>query len=854
MAKLVFTLLIFFLAFAAASAQVRVYSLLSQAERVEQLWDMELNTNAKNQRIVIEVVLTKPLATPQKGGVGEELYRAKSPVVGVGTGFMGIHFSDIQPIEVLVNILHQDTVDQKLNYAVYLHNALTNQVIGTMKKELVFKRLVENKNKVTGAAILTKEKVLKAKPLGVSGEVVVQQFPVLEGIGNYNQQVLRGNLRVQQRLFNVPIEADLGYSNEAVGLGQPGFKLGFNIDQAALKRELMRQTIKKLQVMKYHPDSLKQMVLEKAYPAYNKLKKKLGDVNYDSIRRQMDNLSDYKQIARSAAFKKGNEELNALKKEYKVDSIQSLLTRTDLTTEVKNKIQNLEGLKAGEAQIQEKIKSLEQELKPYQKYRKLYDKMREFEHTDLQSLLSEGTVLNKMNELTAGKSSKWMGIIASIKDFRVGTAYPLFSQQTLGGARVDGLDVSWLSTKNMYVRAVVGQFRGEYIGFRDSSHLADIIPVYMAAVKVGIGNVRDNHLHLSYMSFRKQGKLNEVNDGMRAYQNDVVGADILVGTHDRKLILGAEANLSLYNPDKNYAAVEGGEQTWEDHLLLLKKRDGFKSDWAFKGNLQWRISGEKTKLSGYFDKVGEGYKSVGAPFLLSNVLRYELRLHQSLWKDKLMLEGYYRKDFDNFSALSRDSSYYAVISDYGINLLFNAPKAPSFAVIVAPYTQTGVGDSLHQNQTRGLMYQLSTNYDWSVKDFRMGSQLGLVYQQLEGSNYGGLTKQLTATGSQNIGFRQVSLNTGFNYSPAQFLNGELKGESWVVDVSGGVVVKNMPLRVGYQYFNLFGERSRQGYYANLSVAVAKGIGLSLMVQRNAYYYLSQSKSDWTGFLKLSFVR
>jgi hypothetical protein len=846
MVKHILSLLVLFFGLGSANAQVRVFSLVTQTESIEQLWELELNTNLQNPKIQLELVLEKK---------GKVVYRAKTPVFQLIQGFVSMKYADFAPIQILFNEFVPDTTIAKYVCKISVLNVATNQIIGKLKRDIDLKpnfSFLEIRPQNQKIAGLTKPD--KTQKLGIDADFMVQQFPELEGFSNYNQQVMRGNILIKNKILNVPIEADLGYSNETIGLGQPGFKFGVNVDQAALKQEIRRQVMKRMADMKCHPDSLKQMVLEKGYPEYNKMKKKLGDLNYDSIRGQMDNLSDYKQISRSKIFKKSLEQLDSLKKEYKVDSLKGLLDRKDISTEVKNKIINLEATQEGYTQIQQKIASLEKQLKPYQKYRSLYEKMRAYEHADLNTLLSDKNVLAKMNELTGGKSNKLMGLLMSIKDIRLGSSSPLFSQQTLGGGRVDGLDLSWIGKNQWYFRAVVGQFRGEYIGFRDSTRIGTPLPIYLAAVKMGLGDVEDNHLHFSYLSFRKQGKPNEVSREMQPYENDVCGVDVLLSTPDKKLTIGAEANLSLYNPDKYLQTIEQAASNWTDKLLVLNKRQGFKSDLAFKGNLHWRINGEKTKMTGYFDKVGEGYKSVGSPFLLSNVMRWEMRLHQSLLRDKLMVEAYYRKDFDNYSTLSQDSSYYSVLQDYGFTVLFSLPKLPNIVFNIAPFKQTGYGDSLRSQQTQGLMYQLSANHEWTLKNFRMGSQLGLIYQQLEGSNYAGSLSQTTLTGSQNMNYKNVSASMGYNYSPSQYINGEQKGETWLADFSGGISIQNVPIRIGYQYYNLFGERSRKSFYSTLVFSPFKGVALNCTVQRNEYFIQSLAKGDWTGHIKIMITK
>jgi hypothetical protein len=828
-------------------SQVRVLSQIAEVDAYAQLWEMQLSASTlSDQKIIIDITIEQEVETH---GHVSLLFYAKSPILNMNGGMRQIRFSDIQTPNMVVNKLTSVSQMGKYVYKIEVINVQNNQVLDRLSKEIVLKSAFFSSMALKNEA--SKSENSSRNKSELSGNLIGQKFPSTGTyVDNlYPSNVFRGDLRLKTEIQEVPINAEGGYSNEAINLGQPSFRFGIHVDQAALKQRLIKEVLKHLSQTTDNADSLKKMVIDKAYPKAKAWKQKLESVNYDSIRRSLDQLNDYKQILENPAFEKNRQELMGLKKQYHVDDIQDMANRQDISTEVKNRIQNLESFQAGYTRIQAQadvLKTKEQDLK---KYEKTYQELQRLEHTDINTLLSDDRVLSKMNQLTGGKTSKLLNVLHSIKDFNVGTTYPLFSQQTLSGGRLDGLDISIKNNKNTYLRFIGGRFLGQYIGIQDTNR-QNVSPTYAAGLKIGMGEPSEMHLHFTYLTFKKRDAFNPTGN-TPAFENDVCGLDFMLATPNKKWQVSGEVNLSLYNPDKFLPRVISTSSSYNEDFFLIKKREGFQKDVSFKSSFKRRLFKDKTRLSGYFDQVGQGYKSVGAPFLLSNVLRYEGRLNQSLFKDKLQAAVYYRKDFDNITPLRYDYRQYSIITDYGINLQFQADKLPYIIVNISPYKQTGLTDTI-SNNAKGLMYQLSSGYNWTIKKAQLNTQTSFIYQKFESNYLQGITELLTITGTQSIVTKHLIVNALYNYSPPQNLNGIVKDKSIMGEISAGMIVKKTQMRLGYQHFDLYGEHKRESFYINGFISILKQYNLDLTVQKNNYINKGAKSNDWTGAIKTSF--
>ena len=356
-----------------AFSQVRVLSQIAEVDAYAQLWDMQLSTaTLSDQKIIIEITIEKE---------GEErLFYAKSPILNLNGGMRQIRFSDIQTPNTIVNKLTTAEQMGRYVYKIELINVQNNQVLDRFTKEIVLKSAFF-------ASMSSKDDARKSdKPsknkTELSGNMIWQKFPSTGTFVDnlYPSTVFRGDLRLKTEIQDVPINAEGGYSNEAVNLGQPSFRFGLHVDQAALKQRLIKEVLKHLSQATDNADSLKKMVIDKAYPKAKQWKQELESVNYDSIRRSLGQLNDYKQILENPAFEKNRQELAALKKQYRVDDIQDMANRRDISTEVKNRIQNLESFQAGYARIQAQADVLKAKAQDVKKYEKTYQELQRLVH------------------------------------------------------------------------------------------------------------------------------------------------------------------------------------------------------------------------------------------------------------------------------------------------------------------------------------------------------------------------------------------------------------------------------------------------------------------------------------------
>ena len=241
----------------------------------------------------------------------------------------------------------------------------------------------------------------------------------------------------------------------------------------------------------------------------------------------------------------------------------------------------------GEEAAKELRKELERELT--EKRRKLEEKKEELSPEEIEELTEEiNKALSEIESLREKPQQVlrgFQGFFSSFNTFGIGVNYPKYTNYTIDGAKVTGLDFEYNP----------GWF---YLAFTGWKNL-DAIPSSsfsrnLFAGRIGGGAKNDTHLYLTMMkAWDDPNSLsaNNIPATLTPKENIIIGTDALLNLFDNLFVLGGEVAASMLTRD-----VNSPELVSDDIPEFLKKlanpRMSSQADYSYERSEERRVGKE----------------------------------------------------------------------------------------------------------------------------------------------------------------------------------------------------------------------------------------------------------------------
>lgn len=544
---------------------------------------------------------------------------------------------------------------------------------------------------------------------------------------------------------------------------------------------------------------------------------------YAGLEKQKDNLKNEIDQGSMDKLKRRYDVSNMAELEAKKSEIPSKdynelkfqLTTSDAYADAQSQMKNLEGAK------KEGKKLLEQK-----------DKLESIENTDFMTMMRDPkynrAILDKL-----GMNSTPTKLIGSLKSFNTGTCYPLYSELTMNGVRSTGFHIE-LNPSIVYAAFTKGIIQDEQF---DTSFNRFNFQRRLIGGRFGLGKKNGTHLFLSCLNTLELGNpfTPPKNDYTFNPGNNLIGgAEVQVSLFKKHFVTQAEFNDALLTPNINAIGTipeDIGSPQAKEFLNKIKFKQNYTThvDYAYNLRSEIRMFHENTILSGAYSYIGPGYISYTAPFLQNDLLKYEGKLSQSIWKKRISFGGFYNYATDD---LYLSKAFKTTVSGYGAEASVSIPKLPSIWGKYLPVSQVSdFTDSGQVGRLASNMTMLGSQWNFNLLNISFSSQVLCSQYDITNEFWGTNIQMLNVMIVQNMAFKN-----GMNWSANGFYNSskyaqtqEQKGFS-VTEMS---IIKRTVI-TGFEIHSLQQgtSMSKTGAVLNLGIKLFKNINTQVRVTYN----------------------
>ena len=480
------------------------------------------------------------------------------------------------------------------------------------------------------------------------------------------------------------------------------------------------------------------------------------------------------------------------------------------SSQQQDKLQNINSLamfldpgylrKIGEEKAETRIKELENEIERKKaELESQRDKLTPEEIEKLNDEINDATdQMESMKKNPEKHLPGQQGFFSMFNTLAIGTNYPQYTNYTMNGSRVTGL--------NMEMNP--GWF---YFAFAGWNNL-DAIPNSsysrnLFAGRIGAGAKDESHFHITTVKGEDdQNSLSasQVPESLTPQENVILGTDASLNLFNNAFAIGGEFDASMFTRDVNSPEVEDIPEIVKS---LTSATISTQVDYAYELFSAINIKNSDIKLRGAYKFVGPGYISMGAPGIRRDVSGFDVKLNQILFNRIVSFSVLFAREQNNLISQNISTSTYY---KYAFNLRMNFPNAPYLIIDYRPnfVSNNFEADSL-KIENNAHVFSLMTGLN-IFEDYLTSSTNFIISFQSSSSNQA--TDDLSLfnfTVSENVTFNFPLSLTGMlgftNYSPGD-------NTTLILDFS-----------TGYLFFNLWNNTMGINYATESEVGKKTGI-------------------------------
>lgn len=441
-------------------------------------------------------------------------------------------------------------------------------------------------------------------------------------------------------------------------------------------------------------------------------------------------------------------------------------------------------------------------------------------------------------------------ILYAVRNLSIGMGTPFFSSLTINGMAVNGITVE-VAPFNFYGAFTYGEISNPvYTGnINYASYRRNII-----GGKFGYGEKEKSHLHITVLSATDDSASINPRDSLYLYykrpqDNKVISIDGQLRLFKNKLTVAAELSGSQTIKDlSNYGTnnILNGGSTSEpgDWLvnIITQRHDVNKAvvDYAIQARIEGSLFKDRTVISASFKRIGPDYYSFGLPFLVRDMMTFELKLSQKLWKNRITLTGFVRRNNNN---LDGEKMLTTQFYTWGFDVNIRMPKWPSFRASMTPLM-------LQNDSSTFNLIAINANSTYAFRIRKLQNVASLTFLKQFGMSDDSLYR---------FDFTNVNLSYTMNIKqgPSIQLNSGYMGTSgymgrkdtWIIGTGTSMTffkIWNNTLG-GNLYVNQ--QELKWGAYYQTSISILKYLVFSLRAENNQFntYTLLPGLTDYTQF-------
>ena len=596
-----------------------------------------------------------------------------------------------------------------------------------------------------------------------------------------------------------------------------------NFDPVAETESLLTDSLKKSNPEKY--DSINRLLKK-----YKKIEKKARPLIKTADNLEKGDITELRNGLTDSLLKKDPDKYDSLNRKLKTYKT----TYNNLTT--------YQNLFKGDVDANKVLKDSNLNkivrVSKYDKYSK-YGQYRKYDKSSL-----EDPDKLKSTLLGMGLMNNFQKYLFCIKSLSIGTSVPVFTEMTLSGMPVKGFSFEARERK-FYLVFTTGKIQQSVMTGN----------IYSSAYKrtttsagLGYGDKEKSHIFVYFLDFKdKEGKSN-LTDSLQIYnpprENRIIGSQIrylffkdklvveseLAGSWiKRKTIIDNEEIVSIDSTRYNYPGKTG----WFKSILFQKTTDaGVVVDYAYSLKAKYSFFHDNTQVSAGIKRIGPQYQSFGVPYLINDMVSYELRVTQDLYRKRIILSAYAAEKMDNLNEFKPLSTKAIKL---GFDAMINIPKWPYLKLSITPYAFRNDSQHFYIN-----LYSINSGYSYKTGKINNNTTVTYVSQVAVSSEPGTNFSNSIYNINHIMDFRQkFSVSGGLSYMTGNY------NDSIITSVTtnlacGFKIFKKFGVTIGGSY-NFGKKEQKTGYYLELKYPFLKYFSVSIRGDKTAYdnYYFNE---------------
>jgi hypothetical protein len=525
-------------------------------------------------------------------------------------------------------------------------------------------------------------------------------------------------------------------------------------------------------------------------------------------------------------YEKINAEINQYKYKEDLKVNKDIISRSELQDSF-SKAQNAPEVAKAQAFVndyEQKLQKLKELELPHQQFSEEQVKQKFRDETAIESRL------NGINKPTLGYGmfnyTNLMKLIYSVRNFDIGNCYPIYSDFTINGIGLKGVNLS-ANPGSLIMSFTDGKIiTGSQ--YTPNSYTASYGK--LVAGRLGYGNMDKGFLAVTGV------KATDLNPPIGITDQNTTEAQ-------KNAVIGLQGGLKIKD-----AIILSGEYAKSATSAISRPMDNSPAGiinnnvgagaYAAMLSLKSNISRTGTVITMSWRKVGPNFSSFGTPYLRKDLDRYEAKIEQPFLKRKIKLGAFARQEEDN---LLNTKMFKTVNKYYGISGTFHLRKLPVLQLSYSPTSQLarspGIKDSvmMHSNMWSGSLTHTVTKRLYSSTTSLLFNQ-----NQLQVTNNRFLNR--TYTFNELISIRQKYNIIGLG--SVTELTGPVLNQHIYMLESGFAKVfpHHIDVKIGDYYACQTGGTGKKGYYAELNFPIIKNTRAHLRADQ---FFISDSYSEYS---------
>lgn len=334
----------------------------------------------------------------------------------------------------------------------------------------------------------------------------------------------------------------------------------------------------------------------------------------------------------------------------------------------------------------------------------------------------------KVNETISGMEKMLLGIDA----FGIGTNYPSYSEYTLSGVPVTGINLE-VNPGIFYLAFAASNNKR---GIENTAYQRSLF-----AGRIGLGKKDGTHFFLTGVYAKdNENSITVLPDNLTLtpHANYIFGAETKISMFDSHLNIEGEGNASVLTRDTRDAGLEiDAVPGFVKRMITPKISTSF--DYSYAGKVSFNNTASATKISFGIKMVGPGYTSLGAPNLRSDQLAYEAKLDQAFLSKRISVGAFFKTSHDNLITWKSSTTR---VTSFGVNMGLNFPSLPFIQFSYSPFKQKNDdANPLQKVDNKTTMISAVTGYIFMIDQFNFSTNVS--YSGNEAKTLNGLSDYST---------------------------------------------------------------------------------------------------------------